>query len=314
MTKILLRIMMRRIRSRIRPEISDEQCGFVEGKGTSNAIYILRTLIERSIEVKADLYLCFIDYTKAFDNVRHQELSKMLESLNIDSKDLRIIQNIYWQQTAAIRTDKKIGTFQKITKGVRQGCVLSPDLFSLYCESIFRSIKDIPGIAVGGHIINNLRYADDTVLIARNEMELQKLVDKVVTESNNKGLSLNIKKTEVTTISKKQILPKCTITVNGTDLRQVQQFKYLGVLVTSDGRCRSEIKSRIGQAKTSFLKMRSIICNKSLSIPIRMRVIQCYIEPILTYGCESWTMNTQIEKSLRATEMWFYRIMRRRIP
>ena len=164
---------------------------------------------------------------------------------------------------------------------------------------------------MGGHIINNLRYADDTVLIARNETELQKLVDRVVTESNNKGLSLNIKKTEVMTISKKHILPKCTITVNETELRQVQQFKYLGVLVTSDGRCRSEIKSRIGQAKTSFLKMKSIICNNSLSIPIRMRVIQCYIEPILTYGCESWTMNTQIEKSLMATEMWFYRRMMR---
>ena len=144
MTKILLRIIMRRMRSRIRPEISDEQCGFVEGKGTSNAIYILRTLIERSIEVKTDLYLCFIDYTKAFDNVNHQELSKMLESLNIDSKDLRVIQNIYWQQTAAIRIDKKIGTFQKIKKSVGQGCVLSPDLFSLYCESSFRSLKDTP--------------------------------------------------------------------------------------------------------------------------------------------------------------------------
>ena len=74
--------------------------------------------------------------------------------------------------------------------------------FSLYCESIFRLIKDIPGIAVGGHIINNQRYADDTVLLARNEMKLQKLVDKVVTESNNKGLSLNIKKTSFDHIKK----------------------------------------------------------------------------------------------------------------
>ena len=119
----------------------------------------------------------------------------MLENINLDSKDLRIVKNMYWRQEAAIRIGNRTGKYQQIEKGVRQGCVLSPDLFSLYSESILRTIKDMPGIKVGGNIINNLRYADDTVLIAETQEDLQHLLDKIVKESELKGLTLNIKKT-----------------------------------------------------------------------------------------------------------------------
>ncbi len=167
----------------------------VGDKGTSNAIYILRTLIERALEVQKDLYVCFIDYTKAFDRVRHEEIISMLESLNIDGKDLRVVRNLYWEQTAAKRIENDISKFQEIKRGVRQGCVLSPDLFSLYSEIILRTLEDMPGIQVGGYNINYLQYADDTVLIAENEIDLQQMLDTVIRESEKKGLSLNKKKT-----------------------------------------------------------------------------------------------------------------------
>ena len=120
-TKILLRIIMLRARNRVKPEIGAEQCGFVEGKGTTNAIYILRAIIERSLEVGQDLYFCFIDYTKAFDTVKHEEIMNMLQDINVDGKDLRIIRNLYWQQTAAIRIQSEINEYQTIKRGVRKG-------------------------------------------------------------------------------------------------------------------------------------------------------------------------------------------------
>ena len=79
-------------------------------------------------------------------------------------------------------------------KGVRQGCVLSPALFNLYTDIIFRNIDQRPGIKIGGHTINNLRYADDTVLLAENETELQQILDTVKTESERYGLFMNVKK------------------------------------------------------------------------------------------------------------------------
>jgi len=119
----------------------------------------------------------------------------MLENINIDGRDLRIIKNMYWHQTSAMKVSNTIGVFQKIEMGVRQGCVMSPYLFSLYRENILRNIENMPGISIGGYNLNNMRHADNTVLIAGNEQELQSLLDAVVLESENKGLSLNKKKT-----------------------------------------------------------------------------------------------------------------------
>ncbi|GFN92294.1 retrovirus-related pol polyprotein from type-1 retrotransposable element r2 [Plakobranchus ocellatus] len=107
---------------------------------------------------------------------------------------------MYWEQTAAMRIENKTSTFQDIKRGVRQGCVLSPDLFSLYSEIIMRKLENHPGIKVGGQNINNLRYADDTVLIAENKEDLQKLLNIVEEENRKKGLELNSKKTEVLAI------------------------------------------------------------------------------------------------------------------
>ena len=306
-TKILLRIIMMRIRNTILPEIAQEQCGFIEGKGTVNALYIIRTIIERALEVQKDLHLCFIDYTKAFDKVKHNNIIVILEALNIDGKDLRIIKNMYWEQTAAIRIKNEISEFIQIKRGVRQGCVLSPDLFSLYSENIMRHVKEMPGISIGGHNVNNLRYADDTVLIAEDEEHLQTLLDVIVKESEKLGLSLNSRKTETMVVSRKTLNPTCNIKINGTTLRQTQQFKYLGTIISSDGKCHTEVKSRISQAKMTFHKMKHILTNINLSLETRKRVLKSYIEPILVYGCEAWTISRQVERTIEATEMWFIR-------
>lgn len=311
LTKVLLRIVMLRARKKIKPEIAEEQCGFVEGKGTANGVYILRTLSERALEVQQDLYLCFIDYTKAFDTVKHEAIMKILEDINIDGKDLRIIQNIYWKQTATIRVDNELSRPQPIKRGVRQGCVLSPDLFSLYSEIIMRNIEGMPGVKVGGQNINNLRYADDTVLIAGSEEDLQHLVNIINEESEKMGLSLNVTKTECMVVSKKNITPTCKIILNGKTLKQVTKFKYLGTLITPDARCTSEINSRIAQAKVAFENMGNIMKSKKISIHVRKRVLNTYVYPILTYASEGWNITKQHQKRLEATEMWFLRRMLR---
>ena len=91
----------------------------------------------------------------------------------------------------------------------------------------------------------------------------------------------------------------------------MQKFKYLRAVITSDRKCRTEIRNRIGQAKTAFQRMRNILANTSLSMNVRKRVLKCYIEPILLYGSESWTIGKSAQKSLEAAEMWFIRRMLR---
>ena len=100
--------------------------------------------------------------------------------------------------------------------------------------------------------MNYLQYADDTVLIAENEIDLQRMLDTVIRESEIKGLSLNKKKTEIMVISKKNYTTTCNMVAYGTVLKQVRTFNYLGSLITSDGRCNDEIKRRIAQGQNSF--------------------------------------------------------------
>ena len=137
LTKVILRIIMARMRKSLRPEISQLQVGFVPDKSTRNAIFTLSML--------KDLYLCFIDYSKAFDKVRHEKLFNILEHLDIDGKDLRVIRILYWDLSAAVRIGGELSEYKLIKRGVRQGCVISPDLFNIYSEMILRNLENYPG-------------------------------------------------------------------------------------------------------------------------------------------------------------------------
>ena len=194
--KLLLRIILDRIDAKIESEIDDCQSGFWSGKGTREGIFNLRTIVERCMEEQKDVSVCFIDYEKAFDRVYHSKIMQCMETIDIDENDKRLIGNLYWNQQAAVRLESGNSTLFPIKRGVRQGCVLSPKLFNLYTELIFRKSIEIKGCVVGGVNINNLRYADDTALIAESEKDLQELVYNVQVESEKMGLKMKVKKTE----------------------------------------------------------------------------------------------------------------------
>ncbi|KAK3788180.1 hypothetical protein RRG08_056681 [Elysia crispata] len=113
---------------------------------------------------------------QAFDRVKHEGLFEMLGQLDIDEKDLRVLRNLYWDQTAAVRVGGELSEYTNIKRGVRQGCVMSPDLFNLYSEVILRNLDGSEGLKANGENLNNLRYADDTSLLAGSEEDLQRLL------------------------------------------------------------------------------------------------------------------------------------------
>ena len=101
--------------------------------------------------------------------MKHASLFDLLSSLDIDSHDIQLLANLYWNQQAAVRHNGEVSESVNTKQGIRQGCVASPPLFALYTEMIMRNIEGKGGFRVGGTVINNLRYADDTVIIAETE-------------------------------------------------------------------------------------------------------------------------------------------------
>ena len=178
-SKVLLHLIKGRITPIIERQIGDSQMGFRKGKGTRDAIFQLRMISERIIDLNAEkvikrkkttkrkkLYLCFVDYRKAFDGVKHDKLAKVMEKAGIPVLERRLFINLYWRQHAAVRWDGEIGREVVVERGVRQGCVISPLLFNLYSEFMIKeALENEEGIKFNGVNVTNLRYADDAVLV-----------------------------------------------------------------------------------------------------------------------------------------------------
>ena len=142
----------------------------------------------------------FINYAKAFDCVDHNKLWKMLKEMGIPDHLTCLLRNLYAGQEETVRTGHGTTYWFQIGQGVRQGYILSPCLFNLYAEYIMRNAgleEARAGIKFAGRNINNLRYADDTTLMAESEKELKSLLMKVKEESEKVGLKLNIQKTKI---------------------------------------------------------------------------------------------------------------------
>ena len=135
-SKILLKIIAERMKIKLQEEVSEEQCGFRPGKGTRNQILNLKMIIEKNRERGQDLFLCFIDYSKAFDTVVHEKLWNGMHVMSFPTHIITLLKNMYDQQKAAVRTACGNSEWLKIGQGVRQGCTLFPHLFNIYSESI----------------------------------------------------------------------------------------------------------------------------------------------------------------------------------
>ena len=175
----------------IQTEVSQKdkhQAGFRKGRGTRDQIANICQIVKKARELQKNLYFCFIDYAKAFDCVDHNKLQNILRDGNT--------RPLEWPPEKPVcrsRSNNRTGhgttAWFQTGKGVCQGCILPPCLFNLYAQYILRNVgldEAQAGIKIAGRNINNLRYADDTTLVAESEKELKSLLRKVK-EKNEKS-------------------------------------------------------------------------------------------------------------------------------
>lgn len=306
--KTFLKVIHARIYRKLEQDISDTQFGFRNGLGTREALFALNVMSQRCLDMNQDMYLCFIDYTKAFDKVRHDQLLKLLKEKNLDSRDINIISNLYYNQRAVIQVEENTTEDIEIKRGVRQGCVLSPLLFNIYSEDIMnKALADQEhGIKINGRPVNNLRYADDTVLIAETLQDLQELIDAVGKTSEEHGLTLNTDKTKFMVITK-STQNIGNIYIHDQPIERVKKYNYLGTLFNETVDNSQEIKTRIEKARGTFMKMKKVFCSRDLSLELKIRLMRCYVLSVLYYGLESWTLKKNDMRKMEAFELWIYR-------
>ena len=155
------------------------------------------------------------------------------------------------------------------------------------------------GIKIAGRNINNLRYADDTTLMAESEEELRALLMKVKEESEKDGLKLNIQKTK--------IMASGPMTLWEIDGGTVSDFIFGGSKITADGDCSHEIKRRLLLGRKFMTNLYSIFKSRDITMPTKVRLVKAMVFPVVTYGCESWTIKKAEHRRMDAFELWCWR-------
>ena len=158
------------------------------------------------------------------------------------------------------------------------------------------------GIKTAGRNISNLRYADDTTLMAESEEELKSLLMKVKEESEKVGLKLTIEKTKIMASG-----PITSWEIEGETVETVSDFIFWGSKITADGDCSHEIKRRLLLGRKVMTNLDSMLKSRDITLPTKVRLVKAMVFPVVMYGCESWTVKTAEHRRIDAFELWCWR-------
>ena len=300
--KIFSMIINRRISGRLDEEQPPEQAGFRQGFSTTDHLQTINQILEKVQEFNLQLYVAFIDFTKAFDTVEHRKILNALKNQGINKKYIRMLELIYSKSIAKVKTEYEGETFH-LNRGVRQGDPISPKLFNCLLEDVFRHLNwsEDAGIKIHGKCLTNLRFADDIVLFATSASKLENMVRELSLQSVKAGLHINFQKTKIMT--NRIEIP---VSIDGVEIQYVQEYIYLGQLISFHNGSDKEINRRMSLAWNKFWSLAFILLDRKTSIRIKKTVMDSCILPVLLYGAQTWSLTIaqkiKIERCQRKME------------
>ena len=223
--------------------LPESQFGFRKNRRTTDCIFILNALIEQAKISKINLFIYFVDFRKAFDSVDHSSLWNRLISLGISQQMLQILQSMYTKAASRIKVSGNQCTVAfPCQKGIRQGCTLSPLLFSLYIGQL-QSGGNIGGVLLKDSVINTLMFADDIVLLSTIAEGLRRHLSSLESLCKELKMEVNIAKTKM----------EEPFYWKGTTQERVEAYKYIGLWITTDGRYGRANQHLANQGKKSSI-------------------------------------------------------------
>lgn len=324
-SKVLAKIMLSRLTKHLTEStLPETQCGFRKERSTCDMIFVARQIQEKCHEQNSELYIAFIDLAKAFDTVNRELLWNVLSKFGVPDKFLTILKSLHDNMSACVSIGGDRSEPFKVEVGVKQGCVFAPVIFNIYLTTVtllsHQQMSPDDGVKIqfrlDGNLFNlrrlqaqtkteiahflELQYADDCAVLAHTPEALRRSLTIISNIYHAMGLRINVSKTEIISQRNNPAEP-LTIQINGEDVKQVENFKYLGSVLTDKHNIDAEVLARINQATVSFGRLRSrVFDNTNLRIKTKVSVYKAVCLPTLLYGAESWTTYQRHIKKLES--------------
>ena len=223
--KVFAKLIQNRMKQREEEILGEEQAGFRSGRGTVDHIFTLLQVIEKRWEKNKDTYCVFIDFKQAFDSINREYMIRVMRGCGFQEELLNTLEELYRNTTARVRKADIVTENFETTRGVIQGCPLSPHLFNLYLERVMLEALEgeEAGVEIVGIRINYLRYADDIVVIAETVEDLQRMVGRIEEQCRRYRLIINRNKTKSLKIGRE--ITNMYICFNTGEVEQDNSFK-----------------------------------------------------------------------------------------
>jgi hypothetical protein len=295
-------------------ELVDEQGGFRPGRGTVDVLYVWSEVVRgRRLEGK-ETFCAFIDVQKAYDRVWRDGLWKRLWDSGIRGKMWRVIQNMYSEVTSCVMVDGEKTEWFDTSMGVRQGCVLSPVLYSIFINGFAKELlkRGLGGVDVGLEKLRMLLFADDIVLFADGVDELNDMLKVLEEYSRSWRFEINVDKSKVMVCGGEKRKVTEVFVFGDKQMESVEEFKYVGVVVSRNGEWRAAVKSCLMKVKVKLDEFKWWLGRHwEVSPKIKVEVWKVMVGSILRYGSEVWFATKNEDRDLESIQLqWFKNVLR----
>ena len=291
--KLWERIIERRLRRDL--TFSNQQYGFMPGKSTTDALFALRVLMEKYREGQKELHCVFVDLEKAYDKVPIEEVWYCMRQSGLAEKYGRIVQDMYDGSTTAVRCAVGVTEGFEVKVGLHQGSALSPCLFAMVMD---RMTDDISEEAPW-----TMMFADDIVICSESKEQVEEKLESWRYALERRGMIVNRRKTEYMCVNERQDTGSGTVKMQGEEVTKVDDFKYLGSTVQSNGECGREVKKRVQAGWNGWRRMSGVICDRRVPARVKGKVYKVAMRPAMLYGLETVALTKRQETEMEVAEL-----------